>query len=103
MATKPKEIVSEAIDRAGVAMVPTSLKTTVWSNSNSSNETRVTHYIARVYRLGVGSFSLLFKRTPSQFRLFGLIFDQILITQGQAIQEARVDTAFRACHPSHNI
>src|ERR1700730_5562372 len=71
MATRPKEIVSEAIDRACVAMVPTSLKTELWSNSNSSNETRVTHYSARIYHPRVGRFSLDFKRRPSQ--LDGLV------------------------------
>src|SRR3984893_42241 len=61
MATRPKEIVSEAIDRACVAMVPTSLKTELWSNSNSCDEKRARPYIARIYGSRVRSCSRRFK------------------------------------------
>src|SRR6266849_5182346 len=64
MATRPKEIVSEAIDRACVAMVPTSLKAELWSNSNSCYEKRARSYIARVYGLSVRSSSRCFKSNP---------------------------------------
>src|SRR5271154_1922437 len=57
MATNPKEMVSEAIERACVAMVSDIPQNESWANSNSYNEKRARYYFDRIYGPSAGTIS----------------------------------------------